>query len=160
MKRWYLAPFAVLYGLATGIRNFLYDAGVLKSTRFGTPVICVGNITVGGSGKSPMVMYLAELLSGYCRTGVLSRGYGRITKGYGITNYESTYKTVGDEAMQLFERFKNRFVIGVSEKRVPGAKNHRGYGLGCADPGRCNAAPRPAAWLHHYDDGFQRSLFQ
>lgn len=122
MKRWYLAPFAVLYGLATGIRNFLYDAGVLKSTRFGTPVICVGNITVGGSGKSPMVMYLAELLSGYCRTGVLSRGYGRITKGYGITNYESTYKTVGDEAMQLFERFKNRFVIGVSEKRVPGAK--------------------------------------
>lgn len=67
-------------------------------------------------------MYLADLLSKHYRTGVLSRGYGRITKGYGITNYNSNYKIVGDEAMQLFERFKNRFVIGVSEDRVYGAK--------------------------------------
>ena len=69
-----------------------------------------------------MVMYLADLLSKHYRTGVLSRGYGRVTKGYGITNYESNYKIVGDEAMQLFERFKNRFVIAVSEQRVPGAE--------------------------------------
>lgn len=69
-----------------------------------------------------MVMYLADLISKYYRTGVLSRGYGRITKGYGITNYESNYKSVGDEAMQLFERFKNRFVVGVCEDRVSGAK--------------------------------------
>ena len=67
-------------------------------------------------------MYLADLLSKHYRTGVLSRGYGRVTKGYGITNYESNYKIVGDEAMQLFERFKNRFVIAVSEQRVPGAE--------------------------------------
>lgn len=100
----------------------MYDWRIIKSTTLKTPIINVGNLSVGGSGKSPMVMYLAELLSKHYRTGVLSRGYGRLTKGYEITNYDSNYKTVGDEAMQLFERFKNRFVIGVSEKRVPGAK--------------------------------------
>ena len=100
----------------------MYDWGIFKSKSFKTPIINVGNLSVGGSGKSPMVMYLAEYLSKQYRTGVLSRGYGRITKGYGITNYDSNYKTVGDEAMQLFERFKNRFVIGVSEERVPGAQ--------------------------------------
>ncbi len=121
MKRWYLYPFSVLYALVTGIRNALYDVGLLKSTRFRTPILCVGNLSVGGSGKSPMVMYVAELLAQNYKTGVLSRGYGRATKGYGVTNYESNYKTVGDEAMQLFERFKNRFVIAVSERRVPGA---------------------------------------
>jgi tetraacyldisaccharide 4'-kinase len=111
-----------MYHLVTSIRNVLYSLGILKSTTFETPIINVGNLSVGGSGKSPMVMYLADLFSKRYRTGVLSRGYGRLTKGYGITNYESNYKTVGDEAMQLFERFKNRFVIGVSEDRVFGAK--------------------------------------
>lgn len=71
----------------------------------------------------PTVMYLAELLSGYVRTGVLSRGYGRKTRGYYVVNYESNYQMVGDEAMQLFQRFKNKFVIGVCEDRVFGAKN-------------------------------------
>ena len=122
MKRWYLYPFSILYNIGTGFRNLMYDVGLKKSVRFRTPIINVGNLSVGGSGKSPMVMYLAEILSKHYRTGVLSRGYGRVTKGYGVTNYESNYKTVGDEAMQLFERFKNRFVIGVSEERVPGAK--------------------------------------
>ncbi|ACU08622.1 Tetraacyldisaccharide 4'-kinase [Flavobacteriaceae bacterium 3519-10] len=122
MKRWYLYPFSVGYHFVTAIRNVMYDWGIFKSKSFKTPIINVGNLSVGGSGKSPMVMYLAEYLSKQYRTGVLSRGYGRITKGYGITNYDSNYKTVGDEAMQLFERFKNRFVIGVSEERVPGAQ--------------------------------------
>lgn len=121
MKRWYLYPFSLGYHFVTAFRNAMYDWGIFKSTSFKTPVINVGNLSVGGSGKSPMVMYLAEFLSRQYRTGVLSRGYGRLTKGYGITNYDSNYKTVGDEAMQLFERFKNRFVIGVSEERVPGA---------------------------------------
>ena len=107
--------------MVTSARNLFYSLGIFKSTKFRTPIINVGNLSVGGSGKSPMVMYLADLLSKNYKTGVLSRGYGRLTKGYYVTNYESNYKTVGDEAMQLFERFKNRFVIGVSEKRVPGA---------------------------------------
>lgn len=122
MKRWYLYPFSLVYHLVTAIRNTFYSWGIFSSTKFKTPMINVGNLSVGGSGKSPMVMYLADLLSRHFRTGVLSRGYGRVTKGYGITNYDSNYKTVGDEAMQLFERFRNRFVIGVSEERVPGAK--------------------------------------
>lgn len=122
MKRWYLYPFSLGYHLATAVRNWMYDLGIKKSTKFRSPMINVGNLSVGGSGKSPMVMYLAEYLSKNYRTGVLSRGYGRITKGYGVTNYDSNYKTVGDEAMQLFERFKNKFVIAVSEERVPGAK--------------------------------------
>lgn len=122
MKRWYLYPFSLGYRMVTGIRNTMYDLGIFKSTKFRTPIICVGNLSVGGSGKSPMVMYLAQFLSKHYRTGVLSRGYGRLTKGYAVTNYESNYKMVGDEAMQLFERFKNRFVIAVSEERVPGAK--------------------------------------
>lgn len=121
MKRWYLYPFSVIYDLVTGVRNTLYDLGISKSTRFKTPIINVGNLSVGGSGKSPMVMYLAEMLSKNYRTGVLSRGYGRVTKGYEVTNYDSNYKTVGDEAMQLFQRFKNKFVIGVCEDRVAGA---------------------------------------
>ncbi len=122
MKRWYLYPFSLLYGIGSRIRNTLYAAGLKRSVKFRTPIINVGNLTVGGSGKSPMVMYLADYLSKNYRTGVLSRGYGRVTKGYAVVNYESNYKTVGDEAMQLFERFKNRFVIGVSEERVPGAQ--------------------------------------
>lgn len=122
MKRWYLYPFALLYDFITSLRNLFYTTGIFKSTRFRIPILSVGNLSVGGSGKSPMVMYIAELLSRDFRTGVLSRGYGRATKGYYITNYDSNYKTVGDEAMQLFQRFKNRFVIAVCEDRVAGAK--------------------------------------
>ncbi|QIG90452.1 tetraacyldisaccharide 4'-kinase [Chryseobacterium sp. POL2] len=122
MKRWYLYPFSLGYHLGTSIRNRMFDWGISSSKRFKTPIIGVGNLSVGGSGKSPMVMYLAAYLSKYYRTGVLSRGYGRMTKGYHVVNYDSNYKTVGDEPMQLFERFKNRFVIAVCEDRVFGAK--------------------------------------
>lgn len=122
MKRWYLYPFSLGYHAVTSVRNRLYNLGIFSSKKFKTPLIGVGNLSVGGTGKSPMVMYLAELLAKSYRTGVLSRGYGRVTKGYGIVNYDSTYKTVGDEAMQLFERFKNMFAIGVCEDRVSGAK--------------------------------------
>lgn len=122
MKRWYLYPFSLVYHFVTALRNKMYNWGAFSSTKFKTPIIGVGNLSVGGSGKSPMVMYLADLLSKNFRTGVLSRGYGRKTKGYGIVNYDSTYKMVGDEAMQLFERFRNKFVIGVCEDRVYGAK--------------------------------------
>ena len=122
MKRWYLYPFSLIYHLVTSVRNGFYNAGIFKSTTLKTPIINVGNLSVGGSGKSPMVMYLADLLSKHYRTGVLSRGYGRLTKGYSVTNYDSNYKTVGDEAMQLFERYRNKFVIAVCEDRVVGAK--------------------------------------
>lgn len=122
IKRWYLLPFSLLYGLGTGLRNLSYDLGLFRSVRFKTPIISVGNLSVGGSGKSPMVMHLVSLLAGDHRVGVLSRGYGRKTRGYLVVNYASRVSDVGDEAMQLFRRFKNRLVIAVSEKRVPGAR--------------------------------------
>ena len=96
MKRWYLYPFSLVYHFVTANRNAFYNLGIFKSTKFNKPIINVGNLSVGGSGKSPMVMYLANFLSKHYRTGVLSRGYGRLTKGYGIVNYDSNYKTVGD----------------------------------------------------------------
>jgi len=82
----------------------------------------VGNLSVGGSGKSPMVMYLMGLLLDDYEAGVLSRGYGRKTQGYYMVNYDSNFRMVGDEAMQLFQRFKNRIAIGVCENRVVGAE--------------------------------------
>lgn len=122
MKRWYLYPFSVFYHLGTAVRNLMYNMGIFKSTAFQTPIIGVGNLSVGGSGKSPMVMYLAGLLSEHFEMGVLSRGYGRKTQGYKMVNYDSTARTVGDEAMQLFQRYKNALVIAVCEDRVKGAK--------------------------------------
>lgn len=106
MKRWYLYPFSLGYGFVTSVRNLFFNIGILSSKKFRTPIIGVGNLSVGGTGKSPIVMYLADILSkNQKRTGVLSRGYGRHTKGYEVVNYDSTYKMVGDEAMQLFGTF-------------------------------------------------------
>ena len=122
MKRWYFYPFSLIYDLITTCRNWLYDKGLFKSTKFQTPIIGVGNLSVGGSGKSPMVMYLMGLLLDEYEAGVLSRGYGRKTQGYYMVNYDSNFRMVGDEAMQLFQRFKNRLVIGVCENRVAGAR--------------------------------------
>jgi len=123
MKRWYLYPFSLIYGLITATRNLFFNIGFLQSKKFDIPLIGVGNLSVGGTGKSPVVMYLADLISKkQLRTGVLSRGYGRKTEGYEVTNYDSDYTLVGDEAMQIFLRFKNRIVIAVCEDRVAGAK--------------------------------------
>jgi len=122
MNRWYLLPFSPFYGLVVFIRNFFFNVGIISSKRFNIPVIGIGNLSVGGTGKSPMVMYLASFLTkNDKRTGVLSRGYGRATKGYRLVNYDSTYKSVGDEAMQLFNRLRNSFSIAVCENRVLGA---------------------------------------
>jgi len=122
MNRWYLLPFSPIYGFIIFIRNLFFNLRILPSKKFDIPVIGVGNLSVGGTGKSPMVMYLSSLLSkNGKRTGVLSRGYGRSTKGYMLVNYDSTCKTVGDEAMQLFNRLRNSFSIAVCENRVFGA---------------------------------------
>jgi len=122
MSRWYLLPFSPIYGFVTFVRNLFFNLGIFPSKRFTIPVIGVGNLSVGGTGKSPMVMYLSNILTkNGTRTGVLSRGYGRSTKGYILVNYNSTCKTVGDEAMQLFNRLRNSLSIAVCENRVSGA---------------------------------------
>ena len=81
LLRWLLFPLALLYGSITWVRNFLYNRGVLKSQGFDVPIISIGNLSMGGSGKSPMTEYLVRLLSSQKNIGIVSRGYGRKTKG-------------------------------------------------------------------------------
>lgn len=113
-----LFPFSILYGLVVLIRNKLYDFGLLKSTCFDIPVICVGNLVVGGSGKSPVTEYLVHLLEGY-KIAILSRGYGRETTGYILADERATAKTIGDEPMQFYNKFPH-VTVAVCEDRVKG----------------------------------------
>ena len=102
-----LFPFAVLYGLITSIRNFLFDKGVLKSYSFDLPIIAVGNLSVGGTGKTPQIEYLIRLLSDKYKVATLSRGYKRESEGFILAQANTTAKILGDEPFQFFEKFKN-----------------------------------------------------
>jgi tetraacyldisaccharide 4'-kinase len=111
-----LLPFALLYGLVIAIRNFLYNTKVLKSSSFGLPLVCVGNLSVGGTGKSPMVEYLVILLKGEFRIATLSRGYKRKTKGYALANDRVTALEIGDEPMLFHIKFPD-VPVAVGEER-------------------------------------------
>ena len=102
-----LFPFAVLYGWITQIRNFMYDNGILKSYTFDVPVIVVGNLSVGGTGKTPQIECLIRLLSDKYKVAVLSRGYKRMSKGFILAKENATAKTIGDEPFQFYQKFKN-----------------------------------------------------
>lgn len=117
-----LRPLGWLYGLSTGIRNGMYDKGLLKSAAFNIPVINVGNITVGGTGKTPHTEYLAALLKDRFRTAVLSRGYGRRTKGFILSDTNSCSAQIGDEPLQIKRRFPD-LAVAVSEDRAAGIRN-------------------------------------
>lgn len=114
-----LFPFSLLYGLVVIIRNWCYDAGLLKSHEFDVPVIVVGNLEVGGAGKSPMTEYLVRLLKADNKLAILSRGYGRDTKGYHLADTSSTATQVGDEPAQFKAKFPD-VTIAVCEDRVNG----------------------------------------
>ena len=114
-------PIAFFEHIALKIRHKLYDWHILKSTRFEMPVICVGNLNLGGSGKTPTVEYLIELLSERYRVATLSRGYGRKTKGFHRADAQSTYETIGDEPLQYFQKFPDVQVV-VDEERVEGVE--------------------------------------
>jgi tetraacyldisaccharide 4'-kinase len=149
--RWLLFPFSLIYGLVVIIRNWCYDAGVFKSQKFNIPIVSVGNLDVGGAGKSPMTEYLIRLLKDNYKLATLSRGYGRQTKGYleaepGIKNQESkdvvqdspltphlspltTHHSpltlagqIGDEPAQFKQKFPD-ITVAVCEKRADGIKN-------------------------------------
>ena len=94
--RFLLFPLALLYGMVVLLRNKLYDWGVFKSVKFDLPVICVGNVVVGGAGKTPTTEYLVNLLAGY-KVAILSRGYGRKTKGFVLADAQATASSIGDE---------------------------------------------------------------
>jgi tetraacyldisaccharide 4'-kinase len=102
-----LFPFAILYGMITSIRNFLFDKGILKSYSFDLPIIAVGNLSVGGTGKTPQIEYLIRLLSDKYKVATLSRGYKRQSKGFILAEANSSAAILGDEPFQFFQKFKN-----------------------------------------------------
>jgi|ERR1035437_328232 tetraacyldisaccharide 4'-kinase len=114
-----LYPISRLYGLITGIRNFLYDSGILHSEEFHFPVICVGNITVGGTGKTPHTEYIAGLLRENFKVATLSRGYKRKTLDFRIASSEARVSEIGDEPMQIFHNFPD-ILVTVDKNRVHG----------------------------------------
>jgi len=113
-----LWPFAWLYDLATRIRNYLYDIGHKKSFEFDTVVISVGNLNVGGSGKTPMIEYLIRLLAHRYQLATLSRGYGRKTHGIRISSETDNALTLGDEPFQLSRKFEGNIKVVVGEERA------------------------------------------
>lgn len=120
--RFLLFPFSIIYGLITSLRNFLFDKGFLKSYQFDIPIICVGNLNVGGTGKTPQIEYLIRFLSDKYRLATLSRGYKRETKGFVLANDSSDAKILGDEPFQFFSKFKD-ILVAVDENRKNGIEN-------------------------------------
>lgn len=116
--RFLLLPFAILYGLGVRLRHFLYDRGWLSSKRYPFPILCVGNLAVGGTGKTPMVEYLVRLL-GQEQVAILSRGYRRKTKGFFLADDSATAMTLGDEPYQYHRKFP-RATVAVCESRQEG----------------------------------------
>jgi tetraacyldisaccharide 4'-kinase len=112
-----LLPFALLFGLIVLIRNWLYDKKILKSSSFGLPLICVGNLSTGGTGKSPMVEFLVRRLKGQYKVAILSRGYKRKTRGYALANETTTAIDIGDEPMQFYKKFPD-VPIAIGEARL------------------------------------------
>lgn len=117
--RWLLFPFSLLYGLVVIMRNWCYDAGIFTSKKFNIPVIAVGNLDVGGAGKSPMTEYLVRLLKSEYKLATLSRGYGRKTKGFITATATATATELGDEPAQFKQKF-NDITVAVCEKRAHG----------------------------------------
>ena len=116
--RFLLLPFAMLYDIVMDVRNKLYDRGTLPSTSFDIPVIGVGNLAVGGTGKTPMTEHLIRLLSEHYRIVTLSRGYGRKTKGFRIANAGDNASTIGDEPYQMYKKFSPKIGVAVGEERA------------------------------------------
>lgn len=131
---------AALYGVAIKLRHILFDINVIRSEKFDIPIICVGNITVGGTGKTPTVEMLVEHYSQEYNVVVLSRGYGRLTKGYREVQVTDNYCDVGDEPLQIKLKYPETLVV-VCEKRV--------------DAIRRIEAEHPEINLIVMDDGFQ-----
>lgn len=110
---------SLLYGFITTLRNFLFDKKILSSIRFQLPIISVGNLAVGGTGKTPHIEYLIELLQSKYKIAVLSRGYKRETKGFILATENTNAKLIGDEPFQLYSNYST-VKIAVDEKRVRG----------------------------------------
>src|ERR1035438_386021 len=115
--RMLLLPFSLIYGLIIYIRNWMFDKNILRSATFNLPLICIGNLAVGGTGKSPMVEFLIAKLKNKYRRAILSRGYKRKTSGYAMATEHSTALEIGDEPMQFYNKFPD-VTVAVGEERV------------------------------------------
>lgn len=140
MSKALLAPIAFFYKLGVTFRHRLFDWGILKSERFDIPIICIGNITVGGTGKTPMAEMIIAYMAQKHNIALLSRGYGRKTKGYREVQTTSHYREVGDEPLQIKLKFPETLVV-VCEKRAAGIRRIQ--------------AEHPEVDLIIMDDGFQ-----
>ena len=114
-----LLPFSLLYGAGVKIRNKLFDRGILKETSFPVPLISVGNITVGGTGKTPHTEYLVNLLKDKYKVAVLSRGYKRKSKGFQICSEVCSADMLGDEPYQIASKFPE-IIVAVDADRING----------------------------------------
>lgn len=119
LLRYLLLPVVPVYYAVTWLRNKLYDWGIKKSTSYNFPVICVGNLSVGGTGKSPMIEYLIRLLKPEYDVATLSRGYKRQTKGFVIADGNATANAIGDEPFQFYQKFDD-ILVSVDADRVHG----------------------------------------
>jgi len=117
--RYLLFPFSLIYGFIIWIRNKLFDRKILRSASFNFPLICIGNLAAGGTGKTPMTEYLVRLLEKKFVIATLSRGYKRTTKGFLIADENSTAADIGDEPMQMHKKFAD-LTVAVHEERVLG----------------------------------------
>ncbi|MFC4261505.1 tetraacyldisaccharide 4'-kinase [Ferruginibacter yonginensis] len=115
--RYLLFPFSLIYGGIIIVRNYLFDKKIFKSASFNFPLICVGNLAVGGTGKTPMAEYLISVLKKNYQVATLSRGYKRKTKGYTLANERTTALEIGDEPMQFHEKFAD-ISVAVGEERL------------------------------------------
>ncbi len=116
IREW-LLPIAWLYGIGVRIRNWLFDTNILKSKSYDIPVISVGNITVGGTGKTPHTEYLIRLLEKRVKVAVLSRGYKRKSKGFVLATADTPMQNIGDEPFQMKEKFPNIYVAVDKDRR-------------------------------------------
>ncbi|WP_298536187.1 tetraacyldisaccharide 4'-kinase [uncultured Algibacter sp.] len=120
--RYILFPIVPVYFLVTWLRNKLYDAGIKASKSYNFPVVCVGNLSVGGTGKTPMIEYLINLLKDEYKLATLSRGYKRKTKGFVLANEVSSVDSIGDEPFQFYSKFKGNVLVAVDSNRQHGIK--------------------------------------
>lgn len=115
--RYLLLPFSFVYGGIVWLRNWLFDKNILKSSTFNFPIICVGNLAVGGTGKTPLAEYLIRMLKNDFNIATISRGYKRKTRGYGLANENTTALEIGDEPMQFYKKFPD-ITVAVGEERL------------------------------------------
>ncbi|GAA3624457.1 tetraacyldisaccharide 4'-kinase [Flavivirga jejuensis] len=120
--RYILFPIVPFYYLVTWLRNKLYDLEIKKSISYHIPVICVGNLSVGGTGKTPMIEYLIGLLKEDYLVATLSRGYKRKTEGFQLADNDATAKSIGDEPFQFYNKFKKEILVAVDADRNNGIK--------------------------------------